>query len=217
MKVEINVPDSLNEITLQQYQRFEKLNTEENKGSTFLLQKMVEIFCNLDLKDVAEIKYKSVNEIAIHLNKVFDTKHSLIPTFKLKGIEYGFIPILDDMTLGEYVDLDDNLGNWETMHKAMSVLYRPILFKKGHKYNIEPYKGMNDVMKQAPLDVVFSAMVFFWNLNNELVTTILNYLHREMDNLTTHQKERLEQSGVGINQSMALLKEMLPSLTRLPN
>ena len=41
MKVEINVPDSLNEITLSQYQRFEKLNTEENQGSTFLLQKMV--------------------------------------------------------------------------------------------------------------------------------------------------------------------------------
>lgn len=217
MKVEINVPDSLNEITLAQYQRFEKLNTEENQGSTFLLQKMVEIFCNLDLKDVAEIKYKSVQEIAVHLNTVFDTKHSLIPTFNLRGIEYGFIPVLDDMTLGEYVDLDENLGDWQSMHKAMSVLYRPITFKKGHKYTIEKYKGMNDIMKDAPLDVVFSAMVFFWNLNNELITTILNYLQKEVDNLTTQQKERLEASGVGINQSMESLKGMLPSLIKLPN
>lgn len=217
MKVEINVPDSLNEITLSQYQRFEKLNTEENQGSTFLLQKMVEIFCNLDLKDVAEIKYKSVQEIAVHLNKVFDTKHSLIPTFNLRGVEYGFIPVLDDMTLGEYVDLDENLGDWSTMHKAMSVLYRPITFKKGHKYTIEKYKGITDVMKDAPLDVVFAAMVFFWNLNNELVQTILNYLPKEMEKLTTQQRERLEASGVGINQSMVLLKEMLPSLMKLPN
>ena len=217
MKVEINVPDSLNEITLSQYQRFEKLNTEENQGSTFLLQKMVEIFCNLDLKDVAEIKYKSVQEIAVHLNKVFDTKHSLIPTFNLRGVEYGFIPVLDDMSLGEYVDLDENLGDWETMHKAMSVLYRPITFKKGHKYTIEKYKGVTDVMKDAPLDVVFAAMVFFWNLNNELIKTILNYLHKEMDNLTTQQRERLEASGVGINQSMESLKGMLPSLMKLPN
>ena len=217
MKVEINVPDSLNEITLAQYQRFEKLNIEENQGSTFLLQKMVEIFCNLDLKDVAEIKYKSVQEIAVHLNTVFDTKHSLIPTFNLRGVEYGFIPVLDDMTLGEYVDLDENLGDWQSMHKAMSVLYRPITFKKGHKYTIEKYKGMNDIMKDAPLDVVFSAMVFFWNLNNELITTILNYLQKEVDNLTTQQKERLEASGVGINQSMESLKGMLPSLIKLPN
>ena len=217
MKVEINVPDSLNEITLSQYQRFEKLNTEENQGSTFLLQKMVEIFCNLDLKDVAEIKYKSVQEIAVHLNKVFDTKHTLIPTFELGGVEYGFIPVLDDMTLGEYIDLDENLGDWSNMHKAMSVLYRPIKFKKGHKYNIEPYNGMNERLKQMPLDVVFSAMVFFYNLNNELVGTILNYLQKETNKLTTQQKERLEASGVGINQSMELLKEMLPSLMRLPD
>ena len=217
MRVEINVPDSLNEITLQQYQKFEKLNTKENEGSTFLLQKMVEIFCNLDLKDVPEIKYKSVQEIVVHLNSIFDAKHSLIPTFNLKGVEYGFMPVLDDMTLGEYVDLDEYLGDWKSMHKAMSVLYRPVTFKKGHKYNIEPYKGVNNIMKDAPLDVVFAAMVFFWNLNNELVQTILNYLPKEMEKLTTQQKERLEASGVGINQSMVLLKEMLPSLMKLPN
>ena len=122
MKIEINVPDSLKEITLGQYQKFEKLNTEENKDTTFLLQKMVQIFCSLNLKDVATIKYKSVQEIALHLNKVFDTKHDLIPTFELGGVKLGFIPVLDDMTLGEYIDLDNNLGDWQTMHKAMSVL-----------------------------------------------------------------------------------------------
>ena len=71
MKIEINVPDTLGEITLGQYQKFEKLNTKENQDTTFLLQKMVQIFCNLDLKDVATIKYKSVQEIVMHLNKVF--------------------------------------------------------------------------------------------------------------------------------------------------
>ena len=99
----------------------------------------------------------------------------------------------------------------------MSVLYSTITFKKGHKYNIENYNGMNDRLKYMPLDVVFAAMVFFWNLNNELIQTILNYLQKEANKLTTQQKERLEASGVGINQSMESLKEMLPSLMRLPN
>lgn len=218
MKVEINVPDSLKEITLDQYQRFEKLNTEENKESTFLLQKMVEIFCNLNLKDVANIKYKSVQEIVVHLNKIFDQKHSLVPTFILGNVEYGFIPVLDDMSLGEFIDLDENLGNWDNMHKAMSVLYRPVKFKKDKKYNIEEYKGMNDKLKYMPLDIVFGSMVFFYNLSNELTQTILNYLQKELPkNLTIQQKEALDQSGVGINRSMVLLKEMLPSLTRLPS
>ena len=219
MKVEINVPDTLKEITLDQYQRFEKLNTEENKESTFLLQKMVEIFCNLNLKDVANIKYKSVQEIIVHLNKIFDQKHSLVPTFTLGNVEYGFIPVLDDMSLGEFIDLDENLSKWDNMHKAMSVLYRPIKFKKDKKYNIEEYKGMNDKLKYMPLDIVFGSMVFFYHLSNELTQTILNYLQKELPkNLTTQQKEVLHQNGVdGINRSMVLLKEMLPSLMRLPS
>ena len=76
---------------------------------------------------------------------------------------------------------------------------------------------MNDKLKDMPLDVVFGAMVFFWNLNNELVQTILNYLQKETNKLTTQQREHLEASGVGINQSMESLKEMLPSLMRLPS
>jgi hypothetical protein len=219
MKIEINVPDSLKEITLGQYQKFEKINTKENKDTTFLLQKMVQIFCNLDLKDVATIKYKSVQEISLHLNKVFDTKHSLIPTFELGGVKMGFIPVLDDMTLGEYIDLDDNLGDWQTMHKAMSVLYRPVTFSKGHKYQIEDYEGIvnDEAMKQAPLDVVFSAMVFFYRLSNELTQTILSFLQKETNKMTTQQKQTLGLSGDGINQSMGLLKKMLPSLTQSLN
>jgi len=219
MKIEINVPDSLKEITLGQYQKFEKLNTEENKDTTFLLQKMVQIFCNLNLKDVATIKYKSVQEISLHLNKVFDTKHSLIPTFELGGVKMGFIPVLDDMTLGEYIDLDDNLGDWQTMHKAMSVLYRPVTFSKGHKYQIEEYEGIvnDEAMKQAPLDVVFSAMVFFYRLSNELTQTILSFLQKETNKMTTQQKQTLGLNGDGISQSMDLLKKMLPSLTQSLN
>jgi hypothetical protein len=220
MKIEINVPDTLNEITLGQYQNFEKVNTEENKDTAFLLQKMVQIFCNLNLKDVATIKYKSVQEIALHLNKVFDTKHNLIPTFELGGVKLGFIPVLDDMTLGEYIDLDGNLGNWQTMHKAMSILYRPVTFSKGHKYQIEEYKGIvnDEAMKQAPLDVVFSAMVFFYHLSNELTQTILNFLQKETNKkLTTQQKQTLGLSGDGINPYMDSLKKMLPNLTQSLN
>ena len=77
---------------------------------------------------------------------------------------------------------------------------------------------MNDKLKYMPLDIVFGAMVFFYHLSNELTQTILNYLHKELLNkLTIQQKEALDQSGVGINRSMVLLKEMLPSLTRLPS
>ena len=217
MKVQIDVPDSLKEITLEQYQKYEKLNTEDNKDTTFLQQKMVEVFCNLNLKDVASIKYKSVQEITQHLNKIFNVKTELTTTFKLGDKEFGFIPMLDDITLGEYIDLDTYLAEWANMHKAMNVLYRPIKFKKGNKYNIEDYKKTDntELFKHIPLNVVMGSLVFFWNLKNELLKTILNYLTKETEEMTMEQRLALQGSGDGILQSLTLLKKMLPSLTIL--
>jgi hypothetical protein len=216
MKVDIYVPTSLSEITLEQYQKFEVLNTEENQDTNFLMHKMVEIFCNLDLKDVAKIRFNSVREILSDLNNLFDTKQELITKFTLKGVKYGFIPELDEMTLGEYIDLDENFSSWDTMHKAMSVLYRPITLERDNKYQIEEYKGGDNAeeMKQMPLDVVMSSMVFFYRLNNELLQTTLNYLNQELPKgLTTEQRQTLAKNGVGIKASMESLKGMLQNMT----
>ena len=215
MKVSITVPENLSEITLEQYQRFERINNTENQDTSFLMHKMVEIFCNIDLKDIAKVRYTDVQVVIAQINEAFNVKHKLIKTFTLGGVEFGFIPVLDDMTLGEYVDLDENISDWDKMHKAMSVLYRPVTIKKGERYQIEEYDGMkyDDVLKHMPLDVVMGAMVFFYHLNRELLQTTLNFLQREAENtLTIQQRETLERNGVGISQSMELLREMLPNL-----
>ena len=215
MKVEIQIPSNLSEVTLEQYQKFTKLNTEENEDSSFLMHKTVEIFCNLNLQDIAKVKFTYVQEILNDINNLFDKKQDLIPTFTHRGIEYGIIPVLDDMTLGEYVDLDENFTDWDTMHKAMAVLYRPVTLHKGDRYQIEEYNGLDnaETMKQIPLDVVMGCMFFFWNLNEELLKTTLNYLNQEIPKeLTTEQLQTLVKSGGGINQSMDSLKEMLDDL-----
>ena len=215
MKVDIQIPSNLSEVTLEQYQKFTKLNTDENQDSSFLMHKTVEIFCNLNLQDIAKVKFTYVQEILNDINNLFDKKQDLIPTFTHRGIEYGLIPVLDDMTLGEYVDLDENFTDWDTMHKAMSVLYRPVTLKKGDRYQIEEYNGLDnaETMKQIPLDVVMGCMFFFWSLNEELLKTTLNYLNQEIPKeLTTEQLQTLVKSGGGINQSMDSLKEMLDDL-----
>lgn len=214
MKVEIIVPSSLSDIRLEQYQKFASINTEDNLDSSFLMHKTVEVFCNLELKDIAKIKFTYVQEILNDIDKVFQSKNELIPTFSMNGTTYGFIPALDDMTLGEYIDLDENFSDWESMHKAMAVLYRPVKLQKGDRYQIEEYSGTEDSeqMKKMPLDVVMGAMVFFYRLNNELLKTTLNYLEREAKDTTTHQQLHLQKNGDGIKASMELLRGMLPSL-----
>jgi len=219
MKLKITIPTALNEITLAKYQKFLQI-AKDNPDGDFLQHKMVEIFCGIDLNNVAQISYKDVNEITTNLSELFTHKYELKKTFKLGNTEFGFIPNLDDITFGEYSDLDKYITDWDMMHNAMAVLYRPITNKIKDKYSIEDYNGSYtycDVMKYAPVDVVLGAMVFFYNLGNELLKSTMHYLENNKEFQNIVNNHNLEVNGVGIHHSMLLLKEMLEDLTMFQN
>jgi len=211
MKVDLIVPNSLKEITLKQYQKFIKIQ-KENDDPYFLQCKMIEIFCNLDSNAVRNIKLSDADKIVNVLNLMFEEKPKLINTFKLGKIEYGFIPKLEDISLGEYVDLDTYMGDWDNMHIAMNVLYRPITKKIKDKYLIEEYNTESkDKLDEIPLDVVLGSVFFFYNLGMELSTVMLNYLEEEeVNNLM--QQQTFQKNGVGIKVSLDSLKEILQDL-----
>jgi hypothetical protein len=220
-KIQIEVPTSLEDITLGQYQHYLKIldQNEGEEANDFINKKLVEIFCNINLNEVDYIPIVDFNRILEVLDKAFKEKFPLIKHFELGDVEFGFIPKLDDMSLGEYVDVEATISDWQNIHKAMSVLFRPVNFKSKDKYTIAPYKPNDDIkewMKQMPLSVVMGCMVFFYDLGNELSRASLAYLEREMKKDKTSQlKEALEESGVGISQFMDSLKETSQSLTKL--
>ena len=209
MKLQITIPEKLSEITLSQYQSWLKV-AEGKEITPFLQQKMIEIFCNVTLKQVLMIKATDIDSITNDINKVFEEKPKLITMFKLNEMEFGFIPKLDEMTFGEYVDLDSYLPNWETMHKAMNVLFRPVTYKKKEKYLVSDYEGSGKYdLRNMTLDVVFGSIVFFWSLKNELQNHILNYLANQKEITISQELRDSLKSGAGINQSMAWPMETL--------
>ena len=212
MKIEITVPTSLNEITLRQYQKFLKIQ-ENNPEGNFLDAKMIEIFCGIPLSDSYKLKMASATAIIDILTDLLsqtNTKH--VQRFKLNGVEYGFIPDLDEMSLGEYIDLDNNASKWENMHIAMNVLYRPIKDSKAGRYNIEEYKTSDpDKMLDMPLDAAIGSLFFFYQLGIELSKhTILSSNLEEMEDI--QEQLTLEKNGVSINQFMVSLTEILQDL-----
>ena len=209
MKLQITIPEKLSEITLSQYQSWLKV-AEGKEITPFLQQKMIEIFCNVTLKQVLMIKATDIDSITNDINKVFEEKPKLITMFKLNEMEFGFIPKLDEVTFGEYVDLDSYLPNWETMHKAMSVLFRPVTYKKKEKYLISDYEGSGKYdLRNMTLDVVFGSVVFFWNLKNELQKHIMNYLANQKEITISQELRDSLKSGAGINQFMGWPMETL--------
>lgn len=211
MKIDITVPDQLSEITLGQYQKFLRIQ-KEVEDERFLSSKMIEIFCNVNLTKVMKLKLSDVTAICEILSNMFNEKPALKRRFILNGVEYGFVPNLEDISFGEYVDLDNYLSDWEMMDKAMGVLFRPIKQKYGERYSIEDYEASDTgVMKDMPLDAALGAVLFFYHLGIDLSTTMLNYLdHKEETAL--QQYLNLERSGDGINQFTHSLKEILQDM-----
>ena len=212
MNIQVLTPDSLSEITLEQYQKYLKIQAQ-NEDETFLAIKMIEIFCGLRGDTIMKIKASSIREITEILTKMFNERPPLVREFTMKGKDYGFIPKLEDMSFGEYVDLDTYIGDNENMHRAMAVLYRPITQKHNDKYLIEEYEGEDtEIMKDMPMDAVLSSVIFFYNLGMDLSKVMLNYLHQE-ENKALLQQLNSEENGVGINHfSEDSLREMLDGL-----
>jgi len=119
---------------------------------------------------------------------------------------------LDDMTLGEYVDLDTYLSKWDQIEKAMAVLYRPVVKTINDKYGIQEYKAEGqEIMKDMPMDVVLGSMLFFYRLGIDLSKVMTHYLE---SNSKDHSQlsHSLVQSGGGINQFMHSLRGILEDL-----
>ena len=180
MKVNLRIPTSLNEITLGQYQEFSKLDNDTEIKPVDIQLKMIEIFCGVSDLVVRNMKATDITEICNILNNMFDTEHQLVNRFKLNGVDYGFIPELDDMTFGEYVDLDTFIGDNDNLHRAANVLFRPIEFKRGDRYTVKDYDSdTSDIAKDFPLDVVLGAIVFFYRLGKDLSVAMMNSLDKK--------------------------------------
>ena len=215
MKVKFQIPQTLNSITLGQYQNFQKV-LKDNEGaeeSSFVGMKMLEIFCNADFEKIRNVDL-GVFDVALNkLKEVLEMKPSMSKKIVVDDTEYGFIPDLENITLGEYVDLEKYMADPLTFHKAMAVLYRPIKMKVQDTYLIEDYIGTEDrgeIMKEAGLSDSLGAMLFFWTLGRELVNDILTSLkEEELKTMNTEKGHSSPSDGDGINQSYILQMETL--------
>lgn len=214
MELKISIPTHLSEVTLGQWQELQSY-IEDEKDEQLISMKMVSVMCGLTYDDIRLLNkgvYDSlVNELVAVLKQDVKWKQ----TFMLNGVEYGFIPNIDDISFGEYIDLDTFVKEKESLHKVMAILYRPISMRSFGRYDIEKYTGKEDaeLMKEIPMDTVNGALVFFYHLGNELLKHIPKYLENQMDS-NIQFKQTLEEHGGGIQVYTELLTANLENLMK---
>lgn len=202
MKVKVTLPENNSDITLLQFQKYEKLTKKKGLTSREFTARVVSIFSNLDYHSLDGVKLGDYEDIVAQITTALNTEVEFKNRFNLEGVEYGFIPNLNDITTAEYVDLVEYGTEPETLNKVMAILFRRITNEDAFgNYRIEKYSGTSltgEVMKQAKMNIVNGALVFFSSLSKELRIAIQKYTSEVIARGIKHQDTL--KNGAGMQQ-----------------
>lgn len=208
MKVKITVPTSLKDIKLSQYQKLLR-TTKDIEDADWTNRQMVAILCGIPGDSVKNIYKKDYDEILKSIEAVLSQAPKLKPIIEHNGREYGFIPDLNEITVGEQGDIDTLISDYQKMDRVMAILYRPITSRRKDRYTIGPYTGKEDPL-DLTMDIVTGATGFFLSLLNDLLTCTQNFIEREAERPQT--RRLLEENGVGTKIFTDSLRETFSTL-----
>lgn len=216
------------EITLRKYYALQDLLVNKGKGTEFAV---VEQLTDCPIELLRKIKYQDWlmiwEEAQIQIGRLMGNADAVQPIIEFNGQKYGLVPV-EDMTVGEFVDLDLVLttGNPERkLEEIAAIVYRPIIKQRGKTIELEPYdsKGFEErkeAFKDLPISAIRSANSFFLQYANSSLKNILQSLAEmeEMKMMPQKDQEILQnflQHDLGGESSISWLEQTLYDLQGL--
>ena len=227
MKLEITVPESWEEIRVSQYTQYLKaLKPYEGveEYAKIKIDKAMSHFCNISSETIAKLPMENYNGIAGYIHELFQQGQQLplVKNFVIGDTKYGFMPSMDSMTYGEYLDLSTySKDMWDNIATIMAILYRPIVKEDKEGYAIQEYSGTNENVVELfshalTMDIVWGAIGFFTLLQKDLLRGMMAYSMKILEKTKTNSQvlETLTQNGVDIS-ALQSSQEMISQSLKL--
>jgi hypothetical protein len=216
------------EISLRTYYSLQDLLISPEKGVEY---KIVECLTTCPVDILMQLKYADWlivwEEAQIQIGKLSGSTASINPIVEYNGVKYG-LPNIDDMTVGEFVDLDLVLtgANAERkLEEIAAIVYRPVISQKGNQlelapYNTEGFRERKEIFLDFPISAIKSANSFFLQYANlSLKNTVASLVNLpEMDQMPEKDQETLRslaQVDLGGDLSIPWLEKILFDFQKL--
>jgi hypothetical protein len=180
-EIEIEMPESWADVSLKKYlilqTEMESYSDDEEAQTALMLHHL----CGFPVEYIQNIPKSTYEELKRGLVTFLNPAEMELQRFIwIDEVEYGFEPNLSQISYGAYADI----SKWDTVtidsnwSKIMSILYRPVVSKKGNTYSIKPYDGTIDGEKfeNIGMDVHFGSLFFFVRSLTDLLNYTLNSL-----------------------------------------
>jgi hypothetical protein len=192
-KIKLTIPENWSDVTLGQYIEFLETDFSSMKHLEKLIN-TISLLCDTDTEEVSKLSFEQMNYIIEELSWISNpTKKEYKHIITIDGVKYGSIPNFNQIKVGEWIDLENHMVNFnKNLNKILSVIYRPIIkYNNDNDYIIEDYNSIT-AEKRADLflqkfnteDAIASG-IFFWNF-------VEVYLANTSDYLTTQVGEMIQ-------------------------
>ena len=187
MSIKVSIPADYSSITVKQYVDYHAAKND--------IDKLVSI-SNLLKEQAEQIPFQHLPTLLGAFQEVLQMETAkFFETITIKDKDFGFIPDLYSISMGEYADISTWAADVNAnIVKIMGTLYRPIDKRVGSKYTIVPHNKQNREMvqsyiEQMTLEQFNGALLFFSTLLKELSNTSLDYLENEVKKLQTETEQ----------------------------
>ena len=162
------LPDSFDDIILEDYQKFKKLDSTLGN----YLDLVFSLFTKIDIEDVVNVPEKDYNEILNHIYNALQQQGEFKRLVTIDSIELGVIPDFNKITAGEYTDLvtyssKEKDGYNPQLNRLIAVMFRPVKSKdNSNNYKIEKYNGTEEhlhLINKLPMSLVMGSLVLFFD------------------------------------------------------
>jgi hypothetical protein len=209
MELEITIPEGWEDIKLSKYLAYAKALKPYEGAVDYeqvMYEKAINHFCDLSTEMLHKLPMENYDGIIDLIRTLFmqGDEMPVVKKFTVSSTEFGFIPNLDNMTYGEYLDLSTYSKDlWQNLPTFLSIVYRPITKRDGETYEIEPYNGTNDDIvtlftHALTMDIVWGAIGFFTLLQKDLLKGMGTYSIQMLEKMKTNTQvlETLTKNGV---------------------
>jgi hypothetical protein len=194
----MNLKNKWQDITLGMYQELISIQSE---SAVDLSVQRLAILCDTDSQIIRDMQlgdfYDLLEEIRF-LNSPIDVEWK--KTFEFKGQKYGFIPDLNFITTGEWMDADawkeDSNSN---LHYYAAMLWRPITGEWSDGYTIEDHTSSRftsraELFKELPITYIQGGLVFFLTFNTSYISSIISSPQLNSEVQTTPKKKKVQKA-----------------------
>ena len=159
--MEIIIPTSWEDVTVNQYQALTQVNKEDYKSDLAYTTAILQILCNLD--NMTSLPLSAIGELAPHI--AFLSKEPSKEKYnelEYKGKNYKWINSFNEITVGEAISIELPI-DLEELSFALSydVVLAVMLREEGKKFNAKEFNKNRELFGGLPITEVIGQLLFF--------------------------------------------------------